>query len=123
MFVVIMMTTLLGLNAIANQNTPALATVLVTLASSMIGATNCMGILIAQLGARDEDIGIVTGLLNSLRSTGGAVGVAIYSSLIANKVNSSMAKLITSAVVQAGLPESSVGSFLGIISHSLSFCS
>ena len=96
-----------------NEHTPARATVLVAFASVMIGATNCIGILIAQLGARDEDIGVVTGLVNSLRSTGGAVGVAVYSSLLANRVSSTLAKNVGGAVVQAGLPASSIGSFLG----------
>ena len=117
-----MMTAFLGLNATANENTPARATVLVAFASAMIGATNCIGILIAQLGARDEDIGVVTGLVNSLRSTGGAVGVAIYSSLLANRVSSTLAKNVGGAVAQAGLPASSIGSFLGRSRYILLVC-
>lgn len=111
-FVVVMMTLFLGLNATANEHTPARATVFVALASAMIGATNCMSILVVQLGARDEDIGLATGLVNSTRSTGGAVGVAIYSSLLANRVSSSWARNIGRAVIQAGLPPSSLTSFL-----------
>ena len=82
-----MMTFFLGLNGTVNQHTPVRAIVLVALASAMVGATNCMGMLIAQLGARDEDIGLATGLVNSTRSTGGAVGVAVYTSLLVNRVN------------------------------------
>lgn len=112
-FVVVMMTVFLGLNATANQHTPARAAVLVGFASAMIGATNCMGILIVQLGARDEDIGLATGLVNSTRSTGGAVGVAIYSSLLANRVNSTWTREVGNALLQAGLPATSLSSFLG----------
>jgi len=111
-FVVVMMTIFLGLNATADQHTPARAIVLVALASAMIGATNCMGILIVQLGARDEDIGLATGLVNSTRSMGGAVGVAIYSSLLANRVSRTWARDIGRALVQAGLPSSSLATFL-----------
>ncbi|EXJ66722.1 uncharacterized protein A1O5_09917 [Cladophialophora psammophila CBS 110553] len=111
-FVVVMMTTFLGLNATVDQDTPARAIIFVTLASAMIGATNCMSILIAQLGARDEDIGLATGLVNSTRSTGGAIGVAIYSSLLANRVSSIWARDIGRALVQAGLPAASLTSFL-----------
>ncbi|KIW95638.1 uncharacterized protein Z519_04223 [Cladophialophora bantiana CBS 173.52] len=112
-FVVVMMTTFLGLNATADQDTPARAIVFVALASAMIGATNCMSILIAQLGARDEDIDrLATGLVNSTRSTGGAIGVAIYSSLLANRVSSIWARDISRALVEAGLPAASLKSFL-----------
>src|SRR4051812_8728590 len=85
--VVVMMTIFLGVNATSNEHTPVRAIVLIALASAMIGATNCMNILIVQLGARDEDIGLATGLVNSTRSTGGAIGVAIYSSLLKNRVS------------------------------------
>ncbi|KIY03339.1 uncharacterized protein Z520_00030 [Fonsecaea multimorphosa CBS 102226] len=111
-FVVVMMTVFLGLNATSNEHTPARAIVLVAFASAMIGATNCMSILIVQLGARDEDIGLATGLVNSTRSTGGAIGVAIYSSLLANRVNSRWARDIGRALIQAGLPAASLASFL-----------
>ena len=111
-FVVVMMTIFLGLNATANQHTPARAIVFVGLASVMIGATNCIGVLIVQLGARDEDFGLATGLVNSTRGIGGAVGVAIYSSLLANRVAATWARDIGKALVQAGLPTSSLAPFL-----------
>lgn len=110
-FVVVMMTMFLGLNAASDQHTPVRAIVFVAFASVMIGATNCMSILIVQLGARDEDNGLDTGLVNSTRSTGGAVGVAIYSSLLANRINSTWARDIGSAITQAGLPPSELSSF------------
>ena len=107
-----MMTVFLGLNATSDEHTPVRAIALVALASTMIGATNCMSILIVQLGARDEDIGLATGLVNSTRATGGAIGVAIYSSLLANRVSSRWARDIGRAVIQAGLPAASLTSFL-----------
>lgn len=79
----------------------------------MVGATNCIGTLIVQLGAKDEDIGLATGLLNSIRQVGGGMGVAIYSSLLSNRIASTWAVEVGNAVVQAGLPTSSVTTFLG----------
>jgi hypothetical protein len=103
----------LGLNATVTQHTPARAVAFVGIASAMVGATNCIGTLIVQLGARDEDIGLATGLLNSVRAVGGGVGVAIYSSLLKNRIASTWAVDISDAVVSAGLPTSSVANFLG----------
>jgi hypothetical protein len=107
-----MMTVFLGLNATSDGHTSVRAIALVALASTMIGATNCMSILIVQLGARDEDIGLATGMVNSTRATGGAIGVAIYSSLLANWVSSRWAREVGRAVIQAGLPATSLTSFL-----------
>jgi hypothetical protein len=107
-----MMTVFLGLNATSDEHTSVRAIALVALASTMIGATNCMSILIVQLGARDEDIGLATGMVNSTRATGGAIGVAIYSSLLANWVSSRWAREVGRAVIQAGLPATSLTSFL-----------
>jgi cellobiose-specific phosphotransferase system component IIC len=111
--VVTLMTLFLGLNATASEHTPVRATAFVAVASGMIGATNCMSILISQLGARDEDIGIVTGLGNSFRSAGGAIGVAIYSSLLTNRISITLPSEVSEAVIEAGLPVSSVPGFLG----------
>lgn len=115
-FVVAMMTIFLGSIATVDQHSPVRAIVLVSLASAMIGATNCMSILIVQLGASDEDIGLATGLVNSIRSTGGAIGVAIYSSLLTNRVSSTWARNIGRALLQAGLPATSLTAFLSVFS-------
>jgi hypothetical protein len=112
-FVVTMMALFLGLSATVNQHTPARAVAFVGIASAMVGATNCIGTLIVQLGAKDEDIGLATGLLNSIRGVGGGTGVAIYSSLLNNRIASTWAVEVGDAVVQAGLPTSSVTNFLG----------
>ncbi|KAI1614121.1 fungal trichothecene efflux pump [Exophiala viscosa] len=113
--VVVMMTVFLGTIATVDQHTPVRGIVLVSLASAMIGATNCMSILIVQLGARDEDIGLATGLVNSVRSAGGAVGVAIFSSLLADRVTSTWARDIGRTLLQAGLPATSLAAFLAAL--------
>lgn len=115
-----MMTLFLGLNATVTQHTPARAVAFVGIAEAMVGAVNCLGVLIVQLGARDEDIGLATGLVNSTRGIGGAVGVAIYSSLLANRVASTWARDIGNAVLAAGLPASSLTQFLS--KSAWSFC-
>lgn len=108
-----MMALFLGLNSTVNQHTPARAIAFICVASAMVGATNCIATLIVQLGANDQDIGLATGLLNSIRGVGGGTGVAIYSSLLNNRIASTWAADVGDAVVQAGLPTSSVSSFLG----------
>lgn len=43
------------------QHTPAKAIVLVAIAAASIGAQQCIGILILQLGVEDRHIGVATG--------------------------------------------------------------
>ncbi|KAK5047700.1 hypothetical protein LTR84_006365 [Exophiala bonariae] len=105
-------TVFISLMATVNQNTPAKAIVFVGLASFAIGASQTLAIVIVGLGADDKHIGVAVGLLNSLRSTGGAVGIAIYSSLFSNKISRELVPKVATAIVQAGLPVTSVEAFL-----------
>ncbi|KEF56795.1 uncharacterized protein A1O9_06985, partial [Exophiala aquamarina CBS 119918] len=120
-FYVWFQTVFISLMATVNQNTPARAITFVALASFSIGASQTLAIVIVGLGADDKHIGVAVGLLNSLRSTGGAVGIAIYSSLFSNKVGQDLLPRVAAAVVPAGLPVSSVEDFiLALTSGSLS---
>ena len=59
--VVLLQTVFISLMATVNQHTPARAIAFVALASFSIGASQVMGIVIVQLGAKDRDIGVATG--------------------------------------------------------------
>ncbi len=52
-------------------------------------------------------------LLNSIRSTGGAIAIAIYSSLIHSKATQDLVPDVAAAAVRVGLPSSSIESFIG----------
>ncbi|KAJ9614616.1 hypothetical protein H2200_002753 [Cladophialophora chaetospira] len=111
-FVVFMQVVFIGLMATVDQHTPARAIVFVGIASFMIGASQVMAILLIQFGASDQEIGVSTGLLNSVRSTGGAIAIAIYSSLIHSKATHNLVPDVASAAVKAGLPSASIESFI-----------
>jgi hypothetical protein len=53
-------------------------------------------------------------LLNSIRSTGGAIAIAIYSSLIHSKATHDLIPDVAAAAVKAGLPSSSLEPFIGM---------
>ncbi len=55
-----------------------------------------------------QDIGLATGVLGSIRALLGAVATALYSSVFANKLGDNLPAYVAPAVVEAGLPESSV---------------
>ncbi|KIV93921.1 hypothetical protein PV10_05095 [Exophiala mesophila] len=94
------------------QHTPARAIALVSIAALSIGASQLSALLITQLGVPDEHIGVATGLTACVRSTGGAVAVAVYSSVMQSSVAKHLVPDVAAAVVQAGLPVEEVESFI-----------
>jgi len=66
-----------------------------------------------------QDIGLATGVLGSIRAAGGAIAQALYVSVLTNKLTTYMPEYITPAVLDAGLPASSLPAlFAGITSGS-----
>lgn len=66
-----------------------------------------------------EDIGLVAGVLGSIRTAFGAVGASLYSSVLANELKKKLPQYVIPVVLDAGLPTSSVPSLLaGITSGS-----
>lgn len=118
------------------QHTPARAVAFVAVASFAVGAQQVVGLLIIQFGAEDHQIGVATGyvegflnlfeggiadsliltqrLAGSVRGTGGAIAIAIYSSVLNSKVTQDLAAKVASAVIQAGLPPAMVEPFIGL---------
>lgn len=62
-----------------------------------------------------QDIGLATGVLGSIRSMGGAIATALYSSVLANEVDKNLPKYVVPAATGTGLPESSVESLFAAI--------
>ncbi|OQV04625.1 hypothetical protein CLAIMM_09480 [Cladophialophora immunda] len=98
--------------ASVTQHTAARAIVLVALAAFWVGASQLMGILLIQFGAEDRHIGVATGLIGSVRSTGGAIAIAIYGTIIRDKATSDIVPRVAAAAVEAGLAPSEVPSFI-----------
>ncbi|KAK5527314.1 hypothetical protein LTR07_001086 [Exophiala xenobiotica] len=98
--------------ASVTQHTAARAIVLVAFAAFWVGASQLMGILIIQFGAEDRHIGVATGLIGSVRSTGGAIAIAIYGTIIRDKATSDIVPRVAAAAVEAGLAPSEVPSFV-----------
>lgn len=118
--------------ASVDQNTPRRAVAFVIIAAFGVGASQILGILIIQFGAGDDHIGVATGLVQSkclpqtltyvffnrltgsVRATGGAIAIAIYGSIINDKVKADIGPKVAAAVVGAGLSPTAVLPFISI---------
>ncbi len=55
-----------------------------------------------------EDIGLVSGVLATIRTAAGSIAIALYSSLLSNGLTKYLPEYVPNAAISAGLPASSV---------------
>ena len=69
-----------------------------------VGFIELASLALAPLFCRAEDIGLASGLLASIRSAGGSIAVAVYSTILSNRSATTVPAAVTPAATAAGLP-------------------
>lgn len=82
---------------------------LTVLGPFFVGFIELAALALAPLYCRAEDIGLASGLLASIRSAGGSVAVAVYSTVLSNRLLTTIPANIIPAAESAGLPASQGG--------------
>ncbi|KAK5732740.1 hypothetical protein LTR17_010295 [Elasticomyces elasticus] len=101
------------LAAAANPQNQSLTEGLILTGSLMIGASEAQAAVTALSTLRSEtDIGLAGGLAGTIRSFVSAIAVAIYSTVLSNRLKTTIPQYVTPVAEQAGLPASSVPSLL-----------
>ncbi|KAK3641236.1 hypothetical protein LTR56_011476 [Elasticomyces elasticus] len=101
------------LAAAADPQNQSLTEGLILTGSLMIGASEAQAAVTALSTLRSEtDIGLAGGLAGTIRSFVSAIAVAIYSTVLSNRLKTTIPQYVTPAAEQAGLPASSVPSLL-----------
>ncbi|KAK5047403.1 hypothetical protein LTR69_011519 [Exophiala sideris] len=77
---------------------------------SMVYAFSCLAGFVP-----DELIGLAVGTIGFMRSVGGAAGISIFSSILTSKAATFIPAQVVPAALKAGLPETSLAEFLGIL--------
>lgn len=116
-FCVITLGTLfLGLGALCNPNTPKTAIALVFIATTFVGWNEALVLPICTIAIRDqEEIGTAAGIAGSSRSFISTIASTIYSVVLTQRVTKTLSTEVPAAVVQAGLPASSVADYMAAI--------
>lgn len=73
-----------------------------------VGFIELASLALAPLFCKASDIGLASGLLASIRSAGGSIAVAVYTTILTNRLDSTIPANIGNAVVAAGLPANEV---------------
>lgn len=81
-----------------------------------LGTCLCTLITAAQLATPKHLIATTSGLMISTRSFGGSVGLAIYNAILTDKLSKNLGSKIAAAVLPLGLPQESLGPFIGALS-------
>ncbi|TKA78438.1 hypothetical protein B0A55_03049 [Friedmanniomyces simplex] len=101
--------TVIMLAAAANPLNRSLTEGLILTGSLLIGASESQAAVTALSTLRNEaDIGLAGGLAGTIRSFVSAIAVAIYSTVLKNRLNTTIPQYVAPAAKQAGLPASSL---------------
>jgi len=73
-----------------------------------VGFIELASLALAPLFCLPSEIGVASGLLASIRSAGGSVAVAVYTTILTNRLVTTIPANIGPGVIAAGLPESRV---------------
>lgn len=71
-----------------------------------VGFIELVSLALAPLFCKPGDIGLASGLLASIRSAGGSIAVAVYSSILSNRLATTIPENIGPVATDAGLPSS-----------------
>lgn len=80
-----------------------------------VGFIELTSLALAPLFCKPADIGLASGLLASIRSAGGSIAVAVYSSILQNRLQSTLPANIRQAAIAAGLPSTQVSALVAAV--------
>ncbi|CAK7208645.1 hypothetical protein SBRCBS47491_000162 [Sporothrix bragantina] len=73
-----------------------------------VGFIELSSMSLAPLFCKPEDIGMASGMLASIRSAGGSIAVAVYQTILTNRLTTTLPAVVGSAAVAAGYPSADV---------------
>lgn len=80
-----------------------------------VGFIELTSLALAPLFCNPADIGLASGLLASIRSAGGSIAVAVYSSILQNRLQTTLPANIGQAAIAAGLPSTQVPALVAAV--------
>ena len=86
----------------------AMGIALTILGPFFVGFIELVSLAVAPLFCKPADIGLASGLLASIRSAGGSIAVAVYSTVLSNRLATTLPENVGPAATRAGLSASQV---------------
>lgn len=109
------MTAFCGAQAIVTPTSNISSTAIVILVYAFNSGASSISTAMIQLGVPHEFIGIASGVVVCARTTGGAVATTIYSSILANKLQSGLTKDVALPLAENGVSPTSVPAVIEVL--------
>ncbi|KAF3354558.1 hypothetical protein VdG1_07348 [Verticillium dahliae VDG1] len=81
----------------------------------LVGFIELAALALAPLYCKPADIGLASGLLASIRSAGGSIAVTVYTTILANRLSTTIPSNIARPAIEAGLPADQVGALAAAV--------
>ncbi|KAH8176649.1 fungal trichothecene efflux pump (TRI12) domain-containing protein [Sarocladium implicatum] len=81
----------------------------------MVGFSELASLALAPLFCKAEDIGLASGLLASIRSAGGSIAIAVYTTILSNRLSTTIPEKLIPAATEAGLSQSAIPDLLAAV--------
>ncbi len=80
-----------------------------------VGFIELSALSLGPLFCKPEDIGLASGMLASIRSAGGSIAVAVYQTILTNRLSTTLPAIVGAAAVAAGYPESQIATLTAAV--------
>lgn len=102
-----------GAAAVATQHNEGTTVAMMTLGNFFQGICESVALTATGIAVNDQnEIGTAVGIGAAIRSLGGAVASTFFSTILTSRLKETIPALVPGALLQAGLPESSIPTFL-----------
>ncbi|KAB5540566.1 fungal trichothecene efflux pump [Coniochaeta sp. 2T2.1] len=110
-----------GCMATSTVDSKVAACTLVSLGVFFIGWAESLAITMVTLSAKDQNnLGSASGVAGSIRFFISSIAATVYSVILSNRLTTTISEQVPSAVIDAGLPSSSVADFIGALGGTVS---
>ena len=111
-----------GAVAVGTQYNQSVTIAMIALGCFFLGVVDSISLTLTSIKIDDQnEIGTAVGIAASIRSLGGSVASTIFSTVLTNRLKTTIPAVVPSALITAGLPATSVASFLQAMQGLLPF--
>ncbi|KAK6368222.1 hypothetical protein LTS17_009963 [Exophiala oligosperma] len=114
--------TFCGAVAAGTQDNQALTIAMLALGCFFLGVVDSVALTLTSITVNDQnEIGTAVGIAAAIRCLGGSVASTTFSTILANRLKTTIPALVPPVLIKAGLPESSVASFISAMQGLIPF--
>ena len=104
-----------GVQAVVTPGSHIASTIIAILLFATVAGVNIVALSFVQVSVPHEFIGIATGVTICARSLGGAVGTAVYTTILSNRLTTNLTPDVAVPLIKAGVSVNTIPAVLGAL--------